>query len=155
MTRDEYKTQLANEFLGAPQKAYLADMALGQIFSGIDELAKLGYKFELAPTTIPKPAAWPKMVYRDVKDPEGKVIRVENHTLNSQDEAGRLGDGWREAPLAEAPVNGPALAPWPKTLYRDRIGANGLLEAIETRTVADQDEQGKVFTAELGWRMTE
>src|SRR5665213_3047670 len=114
MTRDEYKAQLANEFLGAPQKAYLADMALGQIFSGIDELAKLGHKFELAPTQVLPVVDWPKMMYRDVKGPDGKVLRVENHTASNQDEARGLGAGWRDAPLAEPPVNGTALAPWPK-----------------------------------------
>jgi len=156
MTRDEYKAQLANEFLSQPQKAYLAEMALSSIFSGIDELAKLGHKFELAPVVASAVAEWPKMLYRDVKDSDGRVLRVENHTVAGPDEVGRLGEGWRDAPLAEAPVSGPGLAPWPKTLYRDRVDpATGGLVAIETRQVADSDEQTRVLAGEPGWRLTE
>jgi hypothetical protein len=89
--RDKLRSHLADTHREHPQRAYLANAAFDSILAGIDELAKLGHRFELVAFEASPPQEWPKMYYHDALAPGG-------FTVDSEDEV-PSGPGWRTTPL--------------------------------------------------------
>lgn len=96
MDKEVLKAKLADAFINLPQKAFLAASALESVFHGIDELAKVGFRFSLEEAAGTEPVEFPKMLYHDSFAPKGLVV-------GSQEEVDKLGPGWRTTPQRQEP----------------------------------------------------
>lgn len=79
------------------QRFMAVETALKGVFASIDELAKYGHVYHLAEGSTDEPMEWPKMVYQDGQDGNGKPVLVQR-TVDDEDELKALGDGWRLTP---------------------------------------------------------
>lgn len=98
----ELNETLQDHFLAEPQKAYLAKGAVASIQAGLETLASLGFRYDLAPVDHQSGVEeFPKMLYHD-----GAPFEMTVETKDAEDKA--LTEGWRAAQVAQ-PVE--ALSP--------------------------------------------
>jgi hypothetical protein len=109
--RDKLRSHLAGVHGEHPQRAYLANAAFDSILAGVDELAKLGHRFELVAFEASPPQEWPKMYYHDALAPSG-------FTVDSEDEV-PSGPGWRTTPLSAPVAETPPSPPLARSVPRE------------------------------------
>ena len=91
MNRTKFKSDIL-ALHDNPQRGALAGMALDAVFSGMDELARLGHHVEVMLVQPAEPLEWPKMLYHP-NVPEGKVFHQQEHVP--------VEPGWQDKPLGQ------------------------------------------------------